>query len=604
MFWKYLLFETKLLLHNRKNWLLGVALILFFPLYFSQYSQTDIKGLQMKKNEEAQHFHTVFYSFPEELRDTPDGEAAYSNLTQQASLINMQRFYLWKKSEYDKYIDDGIKLSELRLELHELGNIGVHPGYVIPKEEIQKELALLQYYKEHDLPIVPNPFAASNYLPVALKLISGLLFSLFILIIGSSMLINDHNHRSVVGGFPVSFMQRVSSKVAIHFVQAMLFLLIGVVVGAYYVAGKTEWGNFITPVLVYQDADFMAVSTVRYISYMFIAFALIAIFLLLAFVLINVITRNLYATILILLVILLVPDLMDVAGVKFNWLYPLKFIDIASVLSGDAALEFGNKKLDFKNSYSWLIGLNLIVMAILYLRNKLLYTRKIGSAFLVGSCLLLMSGCHPLEGASSVKIVAYEENFEMVGTEKDVLIGNVNPELFTTVDRNNEGLEQVEKGVYSREGEKVTLQEGRYLITGRPTGNIFIYDENGDLVIRETVGYGAVDSLTVDIKDSYTIFADGGYESVNFTPVSTIYSTELSAGIWEVGLDIEAGDYKVSSGNGLGYLVIHEKGKEPLLYEVIGGPEPAGSISQVSLTEGQKLHVTGISRIQFTPVKE
>ncbi|MDN4606891.1 hypothetical protein [Sporosarcina highlanderae] len=376
MFWKYLLFETKLLLHNRKNWLLGLAIIVFFPLYYSSYSLTDIKDLQRKKNDEAQQFHTVFNAFPEELRETTEGLAAYNNLTKQSSLLNMQRFYLWKKADYDKYIDDGIKLSELKLELHALGNIGVHPKYVIPKEEIQKEMALLHYYKDHELPIIPNPFAASNYLPVALKLISGLVFCLFILISGSSMLIIDQHNQSVVSGFPVSFMKKVTSKIAIHFVQAMLFLLVGVIVGAYYVAGKTEWGSFVTPVLVYQDADFIAVSTIRYILYMFIAFALIAIFLYLAFILINVLTKNLYATILILLIILLAPDLLSVAGVESNLLYPLKFIDIGSVLSGEAAMEFGIKNLDFKHSYSWLIGLNLIAITILYLRNMLLYIRR------------------------------------------------------------------------------------------------------------------------------------------------------------------------------------------------------------------------------------
>lgn len=376
MFWKYLLFETKLLLHNRKNWLLGIGLILFFPLYYSQYSQTDIKDMQMLKNEEAKHFHTVFNAFPEEMRETAEGEATYTNLTQQSSLINMQRFYLWKKDDYDKYIEDGIKLNELRLELHELGNKGIHTNYVIPKDEIQKELAILRYYKVHKLPLVPNPFVASNYLPVALNLISGLLFCLFVLIIGSSMLLIDQQHRSVVGGFPISFMQKVSGKVAIHLLQVMLFLGLGVFVGGYYVARKTEWGNFIAPVLIYQDMDFIAVSTIRYITYMFISFALIALFLLLVFVLINVMTKNLYATILTMIVILLLPDLISVAGVTFNWLYPLKFIDISSVLNGEAAMEFGNEKLDFKHSYSWLVGLNLIAAAVLYGRNKLLYIRK------------------------------------------------------------------------------------------------------------------------------------------------------------------------------------------------------------------------------------
>ena len=71
-------------------------------------------------------------------------------------------------------------------------------------------------------------------------------------------------------------------------------------------------------------------------------------------------------------------------------------------------------------------------------------------------------------------------------------------------------------------------------------------------------------------------------------------STDLNAGIWEVGLDIEAGDYLVGSEYGMGYMEIHEKGKEPVLYEVIGGNE-TGSKSHVNLTEGQKLRVTGIS---------
>ncbi|MCM3711220.1 hypothetical protein [Sporosarcina luteola] len=376
MFWKYLLFESKLLLHNRKNWLLGIGLILFFPLYYSQYSQIDIKDMQKLKNEEAQHFHTVFNAFPEELRETVEGEAIYYNLTQQSSMINMQRFYLWKKDDYDKYIEDGLKLNELRLELHELGNKGIHPNYVIPKDVIQKELAILRYYKIHKLPLVPNPFVASNYLPIALNMISGLLFCLFVLIIGSSMLLNDQQHRSVVGGFPISFMQKVSGKVAIHLVQVQLFLVLGVLIGGYYVAQKTEWGNFMTPVLIYREMDFVAVSTFRYVTYMFIAFALIALFLLLVFVLINVVTKNLYATILSMIVILLLPDLISVAGLKFNWLYPLKFLDISSVLNGTAAMEFGNDKLDFKHSYSWLVGLNLLAAAVLYGRNKLLYIRR------------------------------------------------------------------------------------------------------------------------------------------------------------------------------------------------------------------------------------
>ncbi|WHT48982.1 hypothetical protein QNH10_04635 [Sporosarcina thermotolerans] len=200
---------------------------------------------------------------------------------------------------------------------------------------------------------------------------------MFVLLMASSILLHDQQHPTVMNGFPISFMQKVSSKVTIHFFQVVVFIIASVLIGGYYVSKKTGWGNFKTPVLIYQDADFVAVSMLRYIFYMFVAFALISLFLLLAFILINEITKNLYGTILLLLVVLLAPEFLSIAGVETNWLYPLKYIDIGAVLNGDAAMEFGIEKLDFRHSYGWLIGLNVIITAILYARNKLLHLRRV-----------------------------------------------------------------------------------------------------------------------------------------------------------------------------------------------------------------------------------
>lgn len=229
---------------------------------------------------------------------------------------------------------------------------------------------------------------------------------------------------------------------------------------------------------------------------------------------------------------------------------------------------------------------------------------KKGSSLLIASGLLILSGCHPLQKSESDKVGPYEKNFEIVGSEKGVMIGKVNPAIFKRVDRSNEKAEQVESGVFTKEGVKVTLQPGRYMISGYPAGNIFIYDENDDLIIREIVGHtGGVGSLTVDIEDTYTVFADGGYDHVSFIPVPTQLSTDLNAGIWEVGLDIEPGEYTFGSEYGLGYLELHEEGKDPVLFEVIGGNE-MGSKSHVKLTEGQKIRITGISLINFKPVED
>ncbi|MBD7984907.1 hypothetical protein H9649_09950 [Sporosarcina sp. Sa2YVA2] len=388
MFWNYLVFEAKLLLSNKKNWLLGLVLILFFPIYYSHYSQTDIVGINEKKNAEAEKFIDLFDTFPGSVWMTDEGKIIREILKEQISLMNWQRLYLKTDgnsdgyfgagTNFEKYFEAGLQLNELRLDLHRRGNKGIQRDHIMPVNEILKENALYRYHIEHEIPLVQDPFKANNYIQVALNLLSGTLFCLLVLLMGSSMLIHDQQHPSLLKGFPISFMRKTISKVGVHFVQLMLFMCASIGIGIYYVARKTGWGDFRAPVLIYQDADFIAVSVVRYLIYMVVAFALIALLLLLAFLLLNHVTKNLYASIVIILLILLSPQLLLAIGVETNWLYPLKFIDIGAVLSGDAAQEYGIDNLDFKHAYSWLVILNLLVISILYGRNKLIYRKKSG----------------------------------------------------------------------------------------------------------------------------------------------------------------------------------------------------------------------------------
>ncbi|REB06117.1 hypothetical protein DVB69_14395 [Sporosarcina sp. BI001-red] len=374
MRWNYLLFETKMVLHNRKNWLLGIAILLFFPIYYLQYSQTDIKTLQDQKNEEAEQFHTIFKAFPEEMRETKEGQEIYDNLTEQSSLINMQRFYLWDEEENDSYITDGLRLNELRLALHEAGNKGIHPNYIVTKEEIHKEVALLNYYQKHHVSIVPDPFVASNYIPAALDTISGLPFCLIVLLIGSSMLLHDQQNRSLMRGLPVSFLQKVFSKVGIHLFQLFVFLAVGIGIGSVYVGLKTGWGSFTSPILLYSGGTFTAVSIVHYVLLQLLSFLLISLLLLVTTILVSGLTKNMYATVLSIVFLLLLPSLLLSAGIDASWLHPLVMIDIGSVLSGEAALKFTSTSMDYRRALSWFVGLTLVVLATLYMKTRLQYT--------------------------------------------------------------------------------------------------------------------------------------------------------------------------------------------------------------------------------------
>ncbi|WP_339251459.1 hypothetical protein NSQ43_14945 [Sporosarcina sp. FSL W8-0480] len=220
-------------------------------------------------------------------------------------------------------------------------------------------------------------------------------------------------------------------------------------------------------------------------------------------------------------------------------------------------------------------------------------------------CTLFLSGCHNLHGKKSEMIRSvYADNYEITGPARDKITGPIHPAIFKTVDRNNVGAKRQYGPMPSKRGAMVTVEAGRYALTGYPSGNIYIYDKDDNLLLREIVGekVGAP-TLTADIDSTFSIFFDGGYNTVTIQPVKTELSTELTTGIWEVGLDIEPGDYTISITNGHGFVQILEEGKDPRLFELIAGGL-INSKSQVQLKEGQKVRVSKVPVVYFEPVSE
>ena len=219
-------------------------------------------------------------------------------------------------------------------------------------------------------------------------------------------------------------------------------------------------------------------------------------------------------------------------------------------------------------------------------------------------CILLLSGCHNLQGTRSDKIIAYADNYEITGTTRDEISGKIHPAIFTTVDRSNKEAKRTYGPMPRKKGAKINIEAGRYELTGNPTGNIYIYDKDDNLLVREIVGDKAgVPSLTADIDSTFTIFFDGGYNTVTIQPVKTELSTELTTGIWDVGLDIKPGDYTISIPNGYGFVQILEEGKDPRLFELMADGL-INSKSLVQLKEGQKVRVSKVSIVNFEPLSE
>lgn len=218
--------------------------------------------------------------------------------------------------------------------------------------------------------------------------------------------------------------------------------------------------------------------------------------------------------------------------------------------------------------------------------------------------LFVLSGC----GQEPSEIVlAYQENSEIIGSEKDSIIGEVSDTIYDSIDRSNAKAEEIFLGPIEGQGVDITPPEGRYRISadmppdGMPqSGRILVHDEEGVLLFSEIIDYSFAGSLTVDLSGSHTVHIDG-LDYAMLIPEETKVSDDLSAGIWEVGKDIAAGNYSIfPTDYGFGDLQIFEEGKSPRLFEFLNtSPETA---VELELKEGQKLKITGIYSLKFKPL--
>lgn len=239
-----------------------------------------------------------------------------------------------------------------------------------------------------------------------------------------------------------------------------------------------------------------------------------------------------------------------------------------------------------------------------YIMKNIIRNRLDAKGIVIGIfvCMLILLGFYNYQGTKPKNRVIYTDNYELTGTAKDEIIGSVHPAIFTTVDRSNKEAEEVFGPMPTKRGAKLNLETGRYELTGNPAGNIYIYDKDNNLLVQEIVGNRAgVPTLTVDIDSTFTLVFDGGYNTVTIEPVETELSTELTAGIWDVGLDIEPGNYAISIPNGYGFVQILDEGKAPRLFELMAGGL-TNSKSMIQLKEGQKVRVTKVPVVYFEPV--
>ncbi|MDQ0155734.1 hypothetical protein [Robertmurraya andreesenii] len=371
MFWNYTRFETKLLLHNRKSWFIAVFLLLFFLVFFIYDSRAQPQTLIEQKRVEKEEMNIIFENVEYMGEELPVMAKIHENLLKQSSLINFQVYYLGIGDDSEQYIENGLELNQLRLQVHELGNKGIPKHLIKSKEEILKEDALLHYMKEHQMTIEESSFLTNHFFTNALNRMSGLLLLIIILICGSELLLYEKVHETITKGFPLSFFKKVGGKITVYFCYIYVLLIMGFLIGMGYIVTKLQAKDFSFPILIYKNHEYIAVSIWQYLIYIFVGMALVTVLILIFSILLNMLFQNAFANLLVGIGIYFLPDL-----VHSPLLSPIKYIDIASCLSGDLAVQLGSPSLDWGNAMVWLAGITFLLIGCIYAINQYMYIRK------------------------------------------------------------------------------------------------------------------------------------------------------------------------------------------------------------------------------------
>lgn len=146
------------------------------------------------------------------------------------------------------------------------------------------------------------------------------------------------------------------------------------------------------------------------------------------------------------------------------------------------------------------------------------------------------------------------------------------------------------------------LPIGRYICTPTSGSGNFIVTENDIPVINEILGGTenlGTPSVTDDFKDGQKIQISG-LKGVKFTPAETKLKTELTTGKWEVGLDIEPGNYVAGVKSGNGNFFVY-RGGVPIVNEILGENDSL-SVPNVTIDikNGDIIQISGLTNVTFT----
>lgn len=145
------------------------------------------------------------------------------------------------------------------------------------------------------------------------------------------------------------------------------------------------------------------------------------------------------------------------------------------------------------------------------------------------------------------------------------------------------------------------INPGRYVCKSLGGSGNFVVNKDGVPEVNEILdpsGQDGVKTVTCDLTKGESIKISS-IKKVKFTPAETKMSNKLSAGTWEVGVDIKPGRYIAKVKHGSGNFVVNDNGV-PEVNEILDASGESGvKTVTCDLKDGEIINISSLNEVYF-----
>ena len=388
---RVLKWNGRLLLRDWKTRLLLIGFFLFLGTFSLLYRQQNVTLPEMQLRSEYSEAHNIFRLIPDAHFEGELGEEVQQRLGRNSTLIGLNRYILSQREGntiegledvVSDYLDNGRTMAENNLFLNEATEFESHETltsvYLPSRNEIERQLAFFDALDESGLAIEWNPYASSQILQQQLELfISVVLFIAIALLAGDHFTKDQENNYSVTQGLPLPMKTQWRSRSFLLWLMTWLAALLGIGVSYGLSLFFETSGSLNYPIELYVS------QTITYIPLWQYGLLLIGLGMIVSYLFLLIITglswmiRNIYLTLFIVALLVLLPQIWSVFDPLTSW-QPSFYTEVVAVVSGESALQFDLPGIVYWKLPIIAAGMWLVIEGLFHVIFKLIPTQRSG----------------------------------------------------------------------------------------------------------------------------------------------------------------------------------------------------------------------------------